>query len=198
MPALSRHRLRAALPAAITALALAVPLSAGAGKHDHDHGHQRAHTHGHAELDVAIDRQTITLHLSSPLDGIVGFERAPRTDAERKRVSEATTRLQAADRLFVPDPAAGCKLSQATLSSPVLGLGKAEGHDHGHSHTDKHHDIDVHIVFACTDAGKARFIDVKLFDAFKRIRSIDAQVASGNGQFKRRLRPDAARLAWDR
>ncbi|EGI75843.1 ABC-type metal ion transport system, periplasmic component/surface adhesin [Hylemonella gracilis ATCC 19624] len=161
-------------------------------------------------LDVAVDAQTLTLAIESPLDGFLGFERAPRTDAERKRVSDMVARLNAAQQLFVPDPAAECTLSSVTMSSAVLGLGepkKEEDHPQGHGHDDTkradgkkghadddHADIDVDIVFNCAKASQARFIDVKLFDAFKRIRAIDAQVATPQGQFKRNLRPDAARL----
>jgi len=190
---------------AISALAavLAVALPATAQQH--------AHTHGRLALDVAVDAQSITLQIESPLDGFLGFERAPRTDAERKRVSDMVARLNAADQLFQPDPEAGCQLSKVALSSAVLGLGDAKkedhGHDHQHSHADKkghdhaedeHADIDVNIVFACAKAAEARFIDVKLFEAFKRIRTIDAQVASSQGQFKRTLRPNAPRLTLGR
>jgi ABC-type Zn2+ transport system substrate-binding protein/surface adhesin len=194
--------LRAALT--LAALALAWPLSAGA--HEHGHHHQRAHTHGHAELDVAVDPRAITLHLNAPLDSFLGFERAPRNDAERKRVTDMLARLEAADSLFRPDPAAGCKLSEARIDAPVLEQGKEAGrHAHGRKHDkhDKHDDhehadLEMHVVFACTDTGKARFLDLGLFDAFERIRSIAAQIASTDGQFKRTLRPGNARLDWGR
>ncbi len=167
--------------------------------------HQHAHTHGRMSLDVAVDAQSITLSIESPLDGFLGFERAPRTDTERKRVAEMVARLNAADRLFQPDPAAACTLSKVEIASSVLGLGAKKeeahahghagkaGHDHGHDH-DGHADIDVDIVFTCAKAAEAGFIDVKLFDAYRRIRRIEAQVASPQGQFKRTLRPGAARL----
>lgn len=161
---------------------------------------QHAHTHGRMALDVAVDTESITLAIASPLDSFLGFERAPRTDAERKRVADMVVRLNAADQLFQPDPAAACTLSKVDLTSAVLGLGGAEkgdGHDHGHS-DDEHADIDVDIVFTCAQATQARFIDVKLFDSFKRLRTIDAQVASPQGQFKRPLRPGASRLSLTR
>jgi hypothetical protein len=157
-------------------------------------------------MDVAIDAQTLTLTIESPLDGFLGFERAPRNDAERKRVSDMVARLNAADRLFLPDPAAACTLSKVTLNSAVLGLGDAkkagdQGHDGKQSHAhdkDEHADIDIDIVFNCTQAAQAGYIDVKLFEAFQRIRSIDAQVAAPQGQFKRTLRPNTPRLQLGR
>lgn len=168
---------------------------------------QHAHTHGLLALDVAVDPQTITLTIEAPLDNFLGFERAPRTDAERKSVGAMIARLNAADTLFIPDPKAECRLSKVTLESSALGLGDnaktnaapAQGAAvKGQPAQNEHADIDVSIVFVCTKASLARQIDVKLFDAFKGTRQIDAQVASDQGQFKRSLSKTAPRLTWGR
>ena len=84
---------------------------------------QHAHVHGQLKLDVAIDGPTVVIDMDSPLDNIVGFERAPRTDAEKKTAEDAIAQLRAADKLFVIDPAANCKLGPVDLRSSVLGLG---------------------------------------------------------------------------
>lgn len=188
---------------ATLAVTAAMALSAAAQQ-------QHAHTHGRLTLDVAVDGQTITLAIESPLNGFLGFERAPRTNAERKRVADMVARLNTADQLFQPDPAAGCKLSKVELTSTALDLGAKkeeehghshagkDGHDHDHDHAGEHADIDIDVVFTCANAAQAKFIDVKLFAAYQRIRTIDAQVASPQGQFKRSLRPGAARLSLTR
>ena len=227
MPSCPIPRGQACLMVAVAAATLAVTVPGGA--------QQQAHTHGRLAMDVAVDARVITLQIESPLDGFLGFERAPRTDAERKQVSDMVASLNAADRLFLPDPAAGCKLSKVDLASAVLGLGSArkgkgagqgdgrraghggghddhdhdhdEGDDHDHDHAaDKGHghaegehaDIEVNITFTCATAAEARFIDVKLFEAYERIQTIDAQVASPQGQFKRTVKADAPRLSWGR
>lgn len=168
---------------------------------------QHAHTHGRLALDVAIDSPAITLTMEAPLDNFLGFERAPRTDAERKSVAAMIARLNAADTLFIPDSRAECHLSKVTLESAVLGLGDNAKSDtvptqgtaaKGRPTQDEHADIDVSIVFACAKAALARQIDVKLFDAFKGTKNIDAQVASDQGQFKRSLNKAASRLTWGR
>ena len=168
---------------------------------------QHAHTHGRLALDVAIDSQTITLTMEAPLDNFLGFERAPRTDVERKSVATMVARLNAADTLFIPDSRAECRLSKVTLESAVLGLGDNAKRDtaatqsaaaKGQPAQDEHADIDVSIVFSCAKAALARQIDVKLFDAFKGTKNIDAQVASDQGQFKRSLNKAAPRLTWGR
>ena len=68
-------------------------------------------------------------------------------------------RLRRADTLFVPDPAAGCRLSGVTLASQVLGLdddaasgqaGAAKDTHAKHEEHAEHADIDARFTFACT------------------------------------------------
>lgn len=166
---------------------------------------QHAHSHGRLAMNVSVDAQTIGIQLEVPLDNFLGFERAPRNDAERKSVGDMVARLQAADKLFLIDPRAGCALSKVLLTSQVLGLSTdnpasqaptppaAAGNKRP---ADEHAEIEVSITFVCPNPELARHIDIKLFDAFKGTRTIDAQVASGQGQFKRRLNRTTTRLAW--
>jgi len=152
-----------------------------------------AHVHGQVKLDVVIDGPTIVIALDSPLDNFVGFERAPRTDAEKKTADDAIAQLRAADQLFKIDPAANCKLGPVTLRSAALGLGKGdEGAAEGHA------DLDGTFAFNCTNTTAAKFIDVDLFNAFKGTRQIEAQIAAPQGQFKRSLKRPATRLAWSK
>lgn len=166
---------------------------------------QHAHTHGLLSLDAAVDARSITLQMEVPLDNFLGFERAPRTEAERRTVADMVARLNAADQLFLPDPAAQCNLSKVDLDSAVLGLGEKAKPAAATStaapgkpgkQPEEHADIDVSIVFTCAKAGQARYVDVKLFDAFKGVHTINAQVASGQGQFKRTLTKTSPRLGW--
>lgn len=159
---------------------------------------QHAHVHGQMKLDVAIDGPTVVIDMESPLDNIVGFERAPKTDAEKKTVEAAVAQLRAADKLFVIDPAANCKLGPVDLRSGALGLGNPDP-----SEPVGHADLDATFSFNCTNAAAAKFIDLNLFSAFKGLRQIDSQIASAQGQFKRQLkRPSGAqaaqpvRLSW--
>jgi len=182
---------------------------------------QRAHTHGRLSLDVAVDAKNITLRMQAPLDGFLGFEHAPRNEAQRQQVAAMVQRLKAADKLFAIDPKAACKLENVALHAPVLGLGTAaaqasshahahdhddddeddhdhdHGHDHDHAHDHEHADLDADIVFSCKEAAAARFIDARaLFAAFPRVHAADVQSATPKGQAKASLRPDAARLDW--
>jgi len=167
---------------ALATLLAAAPLAAMA--------QAAAHVHGQLRLDVAVEGPTVVIEMESPLDNFVGFEHAPKTDAEKKTAEEAIAQLRAADQLFKIDPAANCKLGPVTLRSAALGLGKAEASPEGHA------DLDGTFAFNCTNAAAAKFIDIGLFGAFKGPRQIDAQIVAPQGQFKRTLKRPNARLAW--
>ena len=159
-------------------LQLAAPLGALAQGH--------AHVHGVARLDIAVESRQIVVRLESPLDNLLGFERAPRNDAERKRVDDAVARLRAADAMFKFDPAAACKLEKVILTSAVLKLGAADAA----AAKDGHADLDGEWQFACTDGAKASYVEVGLF-AFEPLKRLQVQLVLPKAQFKRELkRPD--------
>jgi hypothetical protein len=145
-----------------------------------------AHVHGIARLDVAVEPTRIVLQLSSPLDNLLGFERAPRTDDERKQAAVVVDRLRKPD-LFQADPAGGCTLKSVSLSSAALKLGNPDQAEEEAGHAD----IDGTFELACRDASAAKFIDIGLFQ-FARMQRVEIQVVTPRAQFKRDLqRPDS-------
>jgi hypothetical protein len=156
--------------------------------------HGKAHQHGVAQLAVALDGTTLTIELDTPLDNLVGFERAPRTAAERQRVDTALARLRAAEGLFRTYVEAGCVLASVNLESPVLGLAPTGGGATPAKVEEGHADLAGTFAFECREPAELRHIDVGLFTAFPGFKRVDAQVAGPKGQSKATLRPGAARL----
>ena len=154
---------------------LAAPLAALA------HG---AHEHGAATLDIAIEANQIVVQFQSPLDNLVGFERAPRTDAERQRANDAVARLKDGERMFQFDPAAGCKLARSSIDSPALGLGIAAD---GAAPPVGHADLFASWEFNCRDAAQATQVDVGLF-AFNPLKRVRVQLALPKAQAQRELK----------
>jgi hypothetical protein len=182
------HRISRLGPAAVVAAAVVHLLSASSS-----HAAGSAHAHGLAKLDVAVEAQRISIQFESPLDNLVGFERAPRTDAERRLVDAALARLNAADALFRIDPAAQCKPTKVELASAALKLGSHGAADEKSGHAD----IDGSFEFTCADAAKAAHIDLGLFE-FKRLQRLEVQLVTPKGQFKRTLKAPAGRLLLTR
>lgn len=174
-----------ALLLACAAFATTAPRPAVAAGH--------AHQHGIARLDIAVEPRRITLQFSSPLDNLLGFERAPRNDAERGRSQAAIERLKAASALFRIDPAAQCRAGAVTLSSPALSLGDAADPATG-AKADSHADLDATYVFDCADAARAAQLEHALF-AFAGLQRLEVQIAAPSGQARRTLKRPEARIA---
>jgi hypothetical protein len=156
-----------------------------------------AHSHGVARLEVAVDGPTITLRLDSPLESLLGFERAPRNEAERGQVNAMAQALRAGTA-FVPTASARCRLDRVELKSPVLApelLGGSGGAAARQS-TDDHADLQGTFVYRCEDARALVGVDVMLFDSFKRLRRVDAQVAGPKGQSALKLTARSRQIRW--
>lgn len=148
-----------------------------------------AHQHGVATLDVGVEPARVTLDLDTPLDNLLGFEHAPRSDAERERADAVVKKLKAGEGLFRIDSAAGCSLAKVTLTAPALGLGGTA------PEKDAHADLQGRFEFSCKAGNKAGFVEVGLFDAFGSLKRIDLQVVTPRGQLKATLVKPASRVA---
>jgi hypothetical protein len=152
----------------------------------------KAHEHGVARLDVAVAANGVSIELDTPLDNLLGFERAPRTDAERDKVQAAVARLRDGAALFRIDPAAGCTLASVDLLSAPLQLGRAS------ATTGDHGDLEGSYQFTCKAGARAGFVEVGLFEAFAGLKRVDLQVATPRGQLKATLRKPASRVVLAR
>lgn len=149
-----------------------------------------AHEHGVARLDVAVDGATLSIVLDAPLDGFTGFERAPRTDAERRLAAEVLARLKDAAALFRPDAEAGCSPTGVSVDAPALAPGARPGGEHA--------DLEASYTYTCRNPQALRRIDVALFETFARLQRIEVQVAGAKGQSRLTLRRPARTLPLGR
>ncbi len=161
-----------------TVLPVAAPSAQAAG----------AHEHGVVRLDVAVEGTKVLVEIDTPLDNLLGFERAPRTDAERAKADAAVKTLRDGAALFRIDGSAGCTLAQVTLASAALQLGKKP------AAAGEHADLEGSYEFRCKAGAKAAFLEVGLFEAFPQVKRIELQVATPKGQMKATLRRPASRV----
>jgi hypothetical protein len=144
----------------------------------------KAHEHGVVKLNITVEQNQVNISMVSSLDGVVGFERVPRTPAEKAKVEDAVSKLSAADKFFKLEAAASCRSVKTTLTAPVIGVGVAAPV----ADVSGHGDLEGEFVFECQDANKVSQIEVVLFDAFPGMRRIDVQAVTSLGQIKRTLR----------
>lgn len=142
----------------------------------------KAHVHGEGKLDVAIDKETITISLELPLDAAVGFERAPKSDREKAALAEVERVLKDAAALFVPTPAANC-----TATEVKVGMPKFDG---------DHADIDADYAFRCANPAALKGIETAIFKSFKRLYRLETRRAGPAGQGAMRLTPNKPALIW--
>lgn len=148
-----------------------------------------AHEHGVARLDVAVEANRVLVEIDSPLDNLLGFEHAPRTDAERARAEAAVKKLRDGAALFTVDTRAGCALTKVDLQAAPLGLGsKASAAKDGHG------DLEGSYEFKCKAGAQAGFLEVGLFEAFPKLQRIELQVVTPRGQMKATLRRPSTRV----
>lgn len=176
------RRLLLALP-----FALLPTFVLAAEQHAHDHDHARhdslgAHEHGAAELDAALDGSTLEIELRSPAMNVVGFEHAPSSEADRRKIADARKQLEQPDTLFGLPAAAGCTLAETELESPLF-EDTAHNGEHDGDHEGQHSEIHAHYHYDCATPQALNALDLQgLFKAFPGTEKIQAQLIGPNGQ----------------
>lgn len=182
------------IPLVLLSLATLPVLAAGEG-HD-QHGNHPAHVHGVGKLDVALEGNTLTLHLDSPLINLVGFEHEANSGKDKDAVRAAVKNLRDVNRMFATDAAAQCKPAEVQLESAALPpalLGEKKSASSEAAPTDGHADLDGDFTLVCASPGALATVDVSgLFAAFPGFHRIDVQLVTPKKQGAAQLVPGSA------
>ena len=144
-----------------------------------------AHQHGAASLHVSLDGGVLHIALEGPADNLLGFEHAPRNEAQRKTVERAEQQLKQPVQLFATPPAAECQVQPARVDVKLPAAGSREVHS----------EIEAEWRWACGKPDALAHVDVGgLFKAFPRLKQLTVQIVSAQGQKATTLRPGATRL----
>lgn len=160
-----------AMAASLFALALA-PAAAG------------PHEHGVVYLDLAVDGPMLSVQMRAPLEGLLGFERAPRTATERQAAAELLAHLAQPGSVLQPASAAGCEPLPSELQAGVL-QGHSEAARGGHA------ELQAHYQWRCARPEQLSAATAQLFERYRGVRRIEVQVAGATGQSRATLRPSA-------
>jgi Protein of unknown function (DUF2796) len=162
-----------------------VLVTAAAGSVHHPAaGQPPAHQHGVARLQVSLEGRALLIGYEGPAENILGFEHAPKTDAQKKTVARAEEQLKQPDRLFVIPAAADCRAQPARVDVKLPAAGRGETHS----------EIETEWRWECAKPDALTHVDVGLFKAFPRLKQLSAQVVTPQGQKTVVLKPNAARL----
>jgi hypothetical protein len=151
---------------------------------------QSTHVHGTVRVDVAMDASTLSLQLEAPLDSLLGFERAPRTDAERRALESLRGQLEQTTALFGFDAGAGCVAEAANVRSAALDATPK---------FDEHSDVQASYLLRCRQPGVLKVIDLNgLMTTFARIQRVEVQVAGPGGQLRQQMKRPQSMLRLSR
>ncbi|MEJ2612881.1 MAG: DUF2796 domain-containing protein [Candidatus Thiodiazotropha sp.] len=164
---------------AVLALAL-IAQAAGADEH-RQHG---SHVHGISHLNVVLDGTTLAIELDSPAANLVGFEHAPRSDAEHAQQAHALARLRKGETLFVLPAEARCRLEYVDVAEEYADYLDEETEYHDEHEEDGHHHSDIkgEYLFHCDTPAALNGIDVQLFEAFPATERLKVQFVAPKGQ----------------
>lgn len=153
----------------------------------HSEGHQHApsvHQHGHAQIDLLLEANQLHLDFTSPAANLLGFEHAPRTEAQQLQLAQLHRQLTQAQLLALPDNAQ-CKLHSEQLNNPL-------SQDPAHQ---AHADIQLQQQWHCAHPQAFTALDFSpLFEAFAGIEQLHLQLIAPHGQQGAQLTPQQPRL----
>lgn len=97
------------------------------------------HLHGEGHINLVLEQDQLQAEMRFPMKDIVGFEHAPRSDADHSAIKQAVATLQQASSQITLSAAAECKL----ISTNVV-IGEEEEHEAHHGEDDHHKEHDHH------------------------------------------------------
>ena len=156
-----------AVPTAL--IASETPRQGQAHKHSHSHG---GHAHGKGELELLVDGKNVQGVFRTPMDSLLGFEHAPKTDAQRDAVDSLRKRLGNPSTVLSPNAEAQCTPThQEATSTLFTGTVKA-----GHS------ELEYRFTFECTQPGRLTTLEIVALRDFKRLTEVRVQLVTTSAQ----------------
>ncbi len=138
----------------------------------HDVQHRNTpspHVHGTAELQIVLEETGVTAQLRIAGMSAVGFERAPRSAAERGRLDRFRSAIVSAGWLVFP-ASAGCQL----FGSDVLAPGFEETPPDAETHNE-HAEIRATLRYRCANGSSVSELSVNLFDSAQELETVSVE-----------------------
>jgi hypothetical protein len=145
-----------------------------------------AHEHGGAKLNIAIDGKDATIELETPADGIVGFEHAAVSAADKKQLSTALDTLKnRIAEMVVFDRSAAC-----TFTARKVAVEKDPDEDHS--------DLNAEFGVTCGKPPSGTTLRFGFSKIFPRIVDVEVQLLNGSQQTGAKIHNDGGIIALSR
>ena len=173
-------------------------------------GSLEAHVHGKASLNLVLDGQSLFIEFESPAYNLVGFEHEPKDQIQQKEVQDTLSLLSRPRKVFGFSAQAGCLVESVSVTTTMAGVGKntvgyeeehheEEHHDHSDgdsTNKESHSEFKANYLMICSEPGKLRTIEFKLFKEFLGLKSVQVQWINGEGQGYIELNAESSKLKW--
>lgn len=167
---------------------LIASLSSGASAERREH---HAHEHGHGEMMIVLDHEFLNIELELPGIDTVGFEHAPKSEDDKKKVNEALAIINS-DKLFSFIPEGSCWTKGEIKVESSLITGSAHQHEE-QVENDLHEKHDEHAAFRAEYGFTCKVVDALKFEGFAKFPSLKELAVSlviDNAQSKFELSPE--------
>ena len=111
-----------------------------------EHREHEAHEHGRGTLDIVAEGEELVVEFRIPAANVVGFEHAPRDDAEHEAVRKAAETFRDPASVLVLPAEAECEVEEAEAGIVDMDAEEheEEGHDHGDAKEEHKEEGDDH------------------------------------------------------
>ena len=159
-----------------------------------EHRELGPHQHGHGILNIAVEKNRVSMDLDVPGMDIVGFEHKPESASDKTTAAKAEKLLADALVLFKVPASAGCKVTQAKVAieaedADVKDASKKEDEaksteKSGDAHEEHkgHNDYNVSYVLDCTKPSEITSIQFDYFTSFEGAKALTVNVVSEKAQ----------------
>lgn len=169
-------------------IALTLPLLCCAAAHAEEFTQKGKHEHGKVTLNLALEGGTLAAEIEAPAINVVGFEHAPRTEAERKTVTEAAAWLSSGARILGVPANAGCRRTSADLQPPEWGKDAGHDHDHEHEHEHEHSEGEDHadyrlsLRYTCSNPAALAWIEPWALRGLRGVETLTINIVTATAQ----------------
>ncbi len=179
---------------------------------EHEHREHDAHAHGHGTLDIVVEGDQALIELRIPTVNVVGFEHAPRDDAEHEAVRRALGPLRDGASLFALSADADCAVEVA--AADIVSLSDDDLRDEGDHEADEdenaehedegsetaageeeHSELQATYRFRCGAPERLSQVDVRLFEYLHDVEEISVRVVTPTAQSATDLHPGSTAVA---
>ena len=202
-----------------TVLAFAILTGVASAASEGEHREHDAHEHGRGTLDIVAEGEELVVEFRIPAANVVGFEHAPRDDAEHEAVRKAAETFRDPASVLVLPAEAECEVEEAEAwivdmdaeeheeEGDDHGDAKEEHEEEGDDHGDGKEEHDEHSAdsdgeahselratyhFRCRAPERLVRIEVRVFEHLRDAEEIDVRVVTETAQTAMELHPGEA------